>query len=99
MRSSQVNLEPPVEHLHVETLPDVIDTYEHEFGTTSSSRKDLHIFLVACHQASVSIGTMSTHLGLDGDTIRSELLRGIEAWNANQHRATEAVVSRQQHHQ
>ena len=90
-----MNLEPPVEHLHVETLPDVIDTYEHEFGTTSSSRKDLHIFLVACHQASVSIDTMSTYLGLNGDTIRSELLRWIEAWNADRRRATEAVVSRQ----
>ena len=90
-----MNLEPPVEHLHVETLPEVIDTFEHEFGTAASSRKDLQIFLVACHQASVSIDTMSTYLGLDGDTIRSELLRGIEAWNADRRRATEAVVSRQ----
>ena len=85
-----MNLEPPVEHLHVETLPDVIDTYEHEFGRTSSSRKDLQIFLVACHQASVSIDTMSTYLGLDGDTIRSELLRGIGVWNAGQRQATKA---------
>jgi hypothetical protein len=38
---------------------------------------------------------MSTYLGLDGDTIRSELLRGIEAWNAGQRRATAAIVSRQ----
>ena len=90
-----MNLEPPVEHLHVETLPVVIDTFEHEFGTASSSREDLQTFLVACHQASVSIDTMSTYLGLDGDTIRSELLRGIEAWNADRRRATEAVVSRQ----
>ena len=90
-----MNLEPPVEHLHVETLPEVIDTFEHEFGTAASSRKNLQIFLVACHQASVSIDTMSTYLGLDGDTIRSELLRGIEVWNAGQRRATEAVVSRQ----
>lgn len=90
-----MNLEPPVEHLHVETLPEVIDTFEHEFGTAASSRKNLQIFLVACHQASVSIDTMSTYLGLDGDTIRSELLCGIEAWNAGQRRATEAVVSRQ----
>ena len=90
-----MNVEPPVEHLHLETLPEVLDTFEHEFGTASSSRKDLQIFLVACHQASVSIDTMSTYLGLDGDTVRSELLRGIETWNAGQRRATEAVVSRQ----
>ena len=90
-----MNIEQPVEHLHVETLPDIIDTFEHEFGRDSSSRKDLQIFLVACHQASVSIDTMSTYLGLDGDTIRSELLRGIETWNAGQRQATKAVVSQQ----
>ncbi len=45
---------------------------------------ELRAFLVACYQASVSIETMSNNLGLDADTIRSELLRGIEAWNAAQ---------------
>ena len=89
-----MNYESQVEPLRVETLPEVIDAFEHEFGT-GSNRTDLQIFLVACHQASVSIDTMSTYLGLDGDTIRSELLRGIEAWNAAQRRSAEAALSRQ----
>ena len=51
---------------------------------TTLAKRNLRFFLVACYQASVSIETMSNNLGLDEDTIRSELLRGIEAWNAAQ---------------
>jgi len=53
----------------------------------------MQIFLVACHQASVSVETMSTYLGLDAGTIRSELLLGIEAWNVAQRRTNEAAFS------
>ena len=53
---------------------------------------EMRDFLVACHQASVSVETMSKCLGHDADTIRSELLRGIEAWNAAQRRTSEAAV-------
>ena len=49
-------------------------------------------FLLACHQAAVSVETMSKYLGLDVDTIRSELLLGIEAWNVAQRRNSEAAV-------
>lgn len=50
---------------------------------------EMRFFLVACLQASVSIETMSRNLGLDTDTVRSELLAGIEAWNAAQRRSNE----------
>ncbi len=53
--------------------------------------EDMRIFLVACHQASVSVETMSRYLGLDASTIRSELLLGIEAWNVAQRRTNEAA--------
>lgn len=79
----------------VETFPDVIDTFVRAQGSASDRRRDLQIFLVACHQASVSVETMSTYLGLDGDTIRSELLLGIEAWNAGQRRLNEATTTTQ----
>ena len=49
-------------------------------------RSERRAFLVACHQASISIETISRYLGLDVETIRDELLRGIEAWNAAQRR-------------
>lgn len=79
----------------VETFPDVIDTFVRAQGSASDRRRDLQIFLVACHQASVSIETMSAYLGLDGDTIRSELLCGIEAWNAGRRRLNEATTATQ----
>jgi len=53
--------------------------------------EDMRIFLVACHQASVSVETMSSYLGLDADTVRAELLLGIEAWNVAQRRINEAA--------
>ena len=43
--------------------------------------RELRAFLVACHLASVSLETMSKHLSIDIETLRSELLLGIEAWN------------------
>ena len=67
-----------------------IGTFEHDRAPASASWEDLRIFLVACHQAAVSIETMSKYLGLHGDTIRSELLLGIEAWNAGQRRSIKA---------
>lgn len=57
----------------------------------SAPAEEMRIFLVACHQASVSIDTMSKYLGLDADTVRSELLRGIADWNAAQRTTNEAV--------
>lgn len=53
--------------------------------------EEMRMFLVACHQASVSIETMSKYLGLDADTVRFELLRGIAAWNAAQRTTNEAA--------
>jgi len=87
-----VSLGYEVEQVDVETPPMSIDTFAYERGPTSANRQDLRIFLLACHQASVSIESMSKYLGLDGDTIRSELLLGIEAWNAGQRRSQEAAA-------
>jgi hypothetical protein len=53
--------------------------------------EEMRVFLVACHQASVSIETMSRYLGLDADIIRTELLLGIAAWNAAQRRSSDAA--------
>jgi hypothetical protein len=52
---------------------------------------EMRVFLVACHQASVSIATMSRFLGLDVDFIRTELLLGIAAWNAARRRTGDAA--------
>ena len=60
-----------VEQVDVETPPMSIDTFEQDRGPASANRQDLRIFLLACHQASISIESMSKYLGLDGDTIRS----------------------------
>jgi hypothetical protein len=53
--------------------------------------EEMRVFLVACHQASVSIETMSRYLGLDAEFIRRELLLGIAAWNAAQRRTSDAA--------
>ncbi len=67
-----------------------------EFFAAGEDRygRDLHevrAFLVACHQAAVSIETMSRQLGFDTETIRSELILGLEAWEAAQRRSGEAL--------
>ena len=64
---------------------------ENRFVQYSRRREEMRFFLVACHQASVSVETMSRYLGLDASTIRSELLLGIEAWNVAQRRTNEAA--------
>lgn len=53
--------------------------------------QEMRAFLVACHQASVSIETMSNYLGLGADFIRTELLLGIAAWNMAQRRTNGAA--------
>ncbi len=53
--------------------------------------EEMRVFLVACHQASVSIETMSNYLGLGADFIRTELLLGIAAWNMAQRRTNGAA--------
>jgi hypothetical protein len=53
---------------------------------SDKKREELQRFLVACFQASVSVDRMSTYLGIDTHTVRSELRHGIEAWNAKQGR-------------
>lgn len=55
------------------------------------NREKMRFFLVACLQASVSVEAMSAYLGLDAKTVRSELLLGIEAWNAAQRRTSQTV--------
>ena len=57
-------------------------------------RHELRAFLVACHQAAVSIETMSRQLGFDQATIRSELILGLETWKAAQRGSGEAHPSR-----
>ncbi len=53
--------------------------------------EEMRVFLVACHQASVSIETMSRYLGVDAGIIRRELLLGIAAWNAARRRTNDAA--------
>ena len=79
-----------VEHVFVAAPPIAIDTSEQD--RASASKENLRTFLVACFQASVSIETMSKNLGLDDDTIRSELRLGIEALNAGQRRSHEPTT-------
>ncbi len=54
-------------------------------------RHELRAFLVACHQAAVSIETMSRQLGFDQETIRSELIPGLETWKAAQRGSGEVL--------
>ena len=42
-------------------------------------RKELQSFLVACHQAAVSIDTMASQLGHDRYTIQRELILGLDS--------------------
>lgn len=58
-------------------------------------REELQEFLVSCFLASVSIETMTRQLGIDEDTIRSELHKGIQAWNARQLSAFAATASQE----
>lgn len=81
-----------VEHVYVEPPREAIDALGDDRVPATTSREDLRMFLVACHQASVSIDTMSAYLGLEADTVRVELLRGIEAWNAGRRRSNETTV-------
>ncbi len=87
-----MNFEYLAEHLDVKSPPMAIDTSEQNRAPASANWEDLRTFLVACHQASVSVETMSKYLGFHGDTIRSELRLGIEAWNAGRRRSNEAVT-------
>lgn len=64
---------------------------DHRLARHTRHRSEMRVFLVACHQASVSIETMSRYLGLDADIIRTELLFGIAAWNAAQRRTNDAA--------
>jgi len=63
---------------------------EYRLARHTPRPEEMRIFLVACHQASVSIETMSNYLGLDADIIRTELLPGIAAWNTAQRRTNDA---------
>ena len=64
---------------------------ENRLDAHSRCPEEMRAFLVACHQASVSIETMSKYLGLDVDTVRAELLSGIADWNAAQRATKEAA--------
>ena len=79
------------ELIGVEELQLVARTRGNRLGQRSQCREEMRGFLVACHQASVSVESMSTYLGLDAGTIRSELLLGIEAWNTAQRRTNESA--------
>ena len=77
------------EPICAEVLPDVVEALGQDRAPQTTGSDGLRIFLVACHQAGVSVETMSRYLGLEGDCVRVELLRGIEAWNAGQRRYNE----------
>lgn len=77
--------------ISVEELRLDAPTPGNRFAQYSRRREEMRVFLVACHQASVSVETMSRYLGLDVGTIRSELLLGIEAWNVAQRRTNETA--------
>ena len=57
---------------------------------SSKQREELRRFLVACFQASVSMDNITAYLGIDPETLRSELRQGIATWNANQGRRLDA---------
>lgn len=80
-----------VEHLNAE----VVEATSLGRIPAYTNQDDLRMFLVACHQASVSVDTMSSYLGIDEDTVRTELLRGIESWNAGRRRVIEFSNRRQ----
>jgi hypothetical protein len=42
----------------------------------------LRAFLVACHEADVSVGNMSRYLGIEEHAVRAELLIGLRKWRA-----------------
>ena len=75
----------------VEKLRMAVRASENGLARYTRHPEEMRVFLVACHQASVSIETMSSYLGLDADIIRTELLRGIADWNAAQRRANGAA--------
>jgi len=52
---------------------------------------ELQAFLVACHQAAVSIDTMARQLGFDRETIRIELMLGLESWRAARRRSADTL--------
>ena len=64
---------------------------DHRLAGQTRHPDEMRDFLVACHQASVSIETMSRYLGLDSDFIRTELLLGIAAWNAARRRTNDTA--------
>jgi hypothetical protein len=53
----------------------------------------LRAFLVACHEADVSVANMSRYLGIEEHAVRAELLIGLGNWRAAHAREGEAVVS------
>ncbi len=75
----------------VEKLQLAARASDHRLARQTRHRSEMRVFLVACHQASVSIATMSRFLGLDVDIIRTELLLGIAAWNAARRRTSDAA--------
>ena len=87
-----MSFEFQAERVYGETPPMAIDMSEQDRAPASANWEDLRAFLVACQQASVSVETMSKYLGLHGETIRSELLLGIEDRNAGQRRSNEAAT-------
>lgn len=87
-----MNVGLETEYIDVTAPPEAVESFDRGREPLSTSREDLRWFLLACHQASVSVEAMSTYLGIDADTIRSELLLGIEAWNEGQRRNVEVTA-------
>jgi hypothetical protein len=63
--------------------------------TEDQRDRDGHVlgaFLVACHEADVSVQGMSRYLGLDEHAVRAELLIGLGKWRAAHAHKCEALV-------
>lgn len=53
----------------------------------------LRAFLVACHEADVSVDSISRYLGIEEHAVRAELLVGLGKWRAaNAHKSEAPVV-------
>lgn len=75
------------ELLHLEAVEQAAEPSQSALEYGFIDRDDLRTFLVACLQASVSVETMSRYLGLDEETVRTELKQGIAAWNDRRRRS------------
>ena len=66
-------------------------------GQLTEDRRDpdghvLRAFLVACHEADVSVEGISRYLGIEEHAVRAEMLIGLRKWRAAHAHKREALV-------